>query len=136
MIELTLPWPAKELSPNARVHWTRVAKAKKSYLTACYNLALEQRQFVWRLPDGPLTLELEFSKPSRRKMDQDNLIARMKSGIDGVCKALRIDDSRFKTIIASFEPDWAQPKGLVRLTITEGNKDEHSNTQRSPGERS
>jgi crossover junction endodeoxyribonuclease RusA len=136
MIELTLPWPAKELSPNARVHWTRVAKAKKAYLTACYNLALEERQFVWRLPDGPLKLELEFSKPSRRKMDQDNLIARMKSGIDGVCKALRIDDSRFKTIVASFEPEWAQPKGLVHLIITEGNTHEHCNTIGPPGERS
>ena len=30
MITLTLPWPPKELSPNARLHWRVVAKAKKA----------------------------------------------------------------------------------------------------------
>ncbi|MFE8346782.1 MAG: hypothetical protein ABGU97_03075 [Xylella fastidiosa subsp. multiplex] len=29
MQSLTLPWPSKDLSPNARVHWTRRSKAVK-----------------------------------------------------------------------------------------------------------
>lgn len=27
--EIVLPWPARELHPNARVHWSRKAKASK-----------------------------------------------------------------------------------------------------------
>lgn len=31
MMTLVMPWPASDLSPNARVHWAVLARAKKKY---------------------------------------------------------------------------------------------------------
>ncbi len=42
MLTLTLPWPPKELSPNARQHWSKLAKTKKAYRDACAWTAKEQ----------------------------------------------------------------------------------------------
>ena len=48
--------------------------------------------------DGNLRAELTFYKPNRRSMDHDNLLARMKAGLDGVADALKIDDRRFNPL--------------------------------------
>ncbi len=91
--EVTLPWPPRELSPNWRGHWAAKAKAVKSYRLACYVLAKEAGLAF----DGPgeVHLWITFNKPSRRRMDADNAVASIKSGIDGLADALKIDDSRF-----------------------------------------
>lgn len=85
-----LPWPPKELSPNARVHWAKKAKAAKKYRYDCGYLAAHARLNV---PEGKVTVT--FSPPNNRKRDQDNMIASLKSGIDGICDWMRIDDSTF-----------------------------------------
>ena len=36
-----LPWPDKRLSPNARGHWSTLARAKKVAKQAAYYAALE-----------------------------------------------------------------------------------------------
>ena len=46
MLTLTLPWPPKELSPNARQHWTKLAKAKKAYREAGEKLRPIQVRFA------------------------------------------------------------------------------------------
>ncbi len=91
--EVTLPWPPRELSPNWRGHWAAKSKAVKSYRLACYVLAKEAGLAF----DGPgeVHLWITFNKPSRRAMDQDNMVASLKSGLDGLADALKIDDSRF-----------------------------------------
>lgn len=116
MIVLTLPWPGTALSPNSRVHWARLAKAKKMYRHLCWALTLEQEARV--TGDGPLRLELTFFRPSRRSMDRDNLLARMKSGLDGVCDALKIDDKRFATVVVRVADDIG---GFVRIHIGDEN---------------
>ena len=94
----SLPWPPRELSPNARQHWAKLAKAKKAYRRTCWAEVLEQRAHLRGVVDGPLSLSLQFGPPDRRRYDRDNLLARMKSGIDGVCDALGIDDVRFVSV--------------------------------------
>ena len=95
---IRLLWPESALSPNERHHWSVVSRAKKRYRTACWLLALEQKRGQ-RLPRPPLRLRMTFCPPARsrnrERHDRDNLNARMKSGIDGVCTALEIDDSVF-----------------------------------------
>ncbi len=34
-LHFTLPWPPADLSPNARQHWSKLARAKKADRTAC-----------------------------------------------------------------------------------------------------
>jgi crossover junction endodeoxyribonuclease RusA len=92
--EVTLPWPPKECSPNARVHWSKKAKAAKAYRRACCELAREAKL---KIPEGEgaLHLFLDFYPPDRRARDDDNLTAAFKSGRDGLADALKVDDRHF-----------------------------------------
>lgn len=99
MIEIRLPWPHKGLSPNARLHHMALAKLKAAYRQQCRLLASQHKQPV---PDSP-ALVLEFIPPDKRRRDRDNLLASMKSGIDGVCDALGVDDSAFDPLVVSMK---------------------------------
>src|SRR3546814_8129920 len=47
----------------------------------------------WRpSPDCPLPVKITFCPPDRRHRDDDNMIASFKSGRDGMCEALGIND--------------------------------------------
>lgn len=79
-------------------------------------------QNVGRAPDGPLTLELVFVTPDQRSYDRDNLVARMKSGLDGLADALKIDDKRFTTLAARVDTDNIGGFGFVRVRIFQEQK--------------
>lgn len=91
---VTLPWPPKALSPNARLHWAALAKHKALYRDACYWQCMQQKL---RAPhtDGKLHLWIDFYPPDKRHRDDDNLIASFKSGRDGLAQAIGVDDKRF-----------------------------------------
>jgi len=110
--EIVFGWPPRECSPNWRGHWTKRAKAAKAYKHACWALTKEAKVSVdW---DGLVYLWITFNKPSRRLMDDDNLIASFKAGRDGLALALGIDDSRFR--IAPFVSDRIAGSVVVRLS--------------------
>ena len=58
---------------------------------------------------------MTFIPPDRRSYDRDNLVARMKSGIDGLSDALRINDKRFNTVISTMDQDYLG--GFVKIRI-------------------
>ena len=91
---VTLPWPPKELSPNVRCHW-RAAHAKANvYKQACFVLTIAERiKIDW---SGPIHVAITFYPPDRRYRDDDNMIASLKYGRDGVAQALGVDDKRFR----------------------------------------
>lgn len=91
---IDLPWPPKELNPNARIHWAVARKYKKSYREDCYLLTKQAR--IDQLNKGDVYMSIYFHPPDRRKRDDDNMIASFKSGRDGVADALGIDDVRFR----------------------------------------
>lgn len=108
---LTLPWPPKALSPNARLHWAVVAKAKKAYRAEC---ALQARaQGVGRTKVQKLHIDLLFFPPSRRSFDLDNALARMKSGLDGLADVLGVDDKNWKLGIDKAD----QIGGMVKVEV-------------------
>lgn len=116
MIEIVLGWPPSELSPNKRLHWSKVAKFKSLYREACWAMALEQtRIYKTEVPAGNLHLTLEFVPPDRRSYDRDNLVARMKAGLDGVADALKINDKMFTTLTARVDAE--RIGGFVRVCI-------------------
>ena len=120
MTSYVLPWPSTKLSPNGRLHWAVVAKVKAMYRYSCRLLVREQRQAqgaAAELPEGSLAIELVFFAPDRRKYDRDNLVARLKAGLDGLCDALQIDDSRFAKLTASVSTTVVKPDGQVLVTI-------------------
>ena len=117
-IRIALPWPPTALSPNVRQHWGKLAKAKSEYREAC---AVAVRGLggrrTYTVPDGPLHLSLEFCPPTRRSYDRDNLLSRMKAGLDAVCMdALGFDDSRIDAITIRCLPSVGKP-GYVQLTL-------------------
>lgn len=96
-ITFTLPWPPSALSPNARGHWSKLARAKKAYRAACAWTAKEQG--ARRIDAERLQLTITFVPPNRRAHDLDNCLARMKSGLDGLADVLGVDDSRWSLSI-------------------------------------
>ena len=116
MIELVLGWPPSNLSPNARLHWAKLARAKKQYRNACFSVSKEQlKKFNTDSIPEKLVLEMTFIPPDRRSYDRDNLVARMKAGIDGLADALKINDKRFNTVISTMDTDYLG--GFVRIRI-------------------
>ncbi len=111
-MQIILPWPSTKLSPNARLHWAVVAKAKKSYRMECYIEAM--RQGVKPICAAGLDVEFVFHPPSRRRIDLDNCIARIKSGIDGLVDVLRVDDSLWRM---TFQLSTPRPDGAVEVAI-------------------
>ena len=118
MIEVVLGWPPSDLSPNKRLHWAKLATAKKQYRQKCNSVAKEQlkkfKKVTENIPER-LVLEMTFIPPDRRSYDRDNLVARMKSGIDGLADALKINDKRFNTVISTMDQDYLG--GFVRIRI-------------------
>lgn len=112
MLKLTLPWPPAELSPNARGHWSRLAKAKKAYRAACAWTAKEQGAKA--IEAERLHLSLVFVPPNRRAHDLDNLLARMKSGLDGLADVLGVDDKHWSLSIARAD----EIGGMVRVEVS------------------
>ena len=110
MIEL--PWPSPALSPNARGHWSKRAKAAKAYRLECFLIA---KAAGIKAPESKILWTVEFFPPSRRAYDDDNLLARMKSARDGIADALGVDDRRFVTQFSVSET--VIKGGLVRVTI-------------------
>ena len=95
ILQVTLPWPARELWPNARVHWRRKHAAMKSYNRTAWVLARRALGARGVPSQGQIVVRLEFLPPNRIRRDLDNLVAAMKSAIDGVALALGVDDARF-----------------------------------------
>ena len=110
-MNLILPWPPKELSPNRRQHWAVTARAKKAYRLSCAWQA--KAQGARKIDAKTLHLALTFYPPTRRAFDLDNLLARMKAGLDGLADVLGVDDSRWTLTIAKAE----DIGGMVRVEI-------------------
>lgn len=96
LAEILLPWPEPRLSPNTRQHHMVLASAKAAYFAVCRSATSEQIAWDAVPAQRALALDITFHPPTKRRYDLDNLYSRMKSGIDGLCAALQIDDSQFE----------------------------------------
>lgn len=115
MMTVTLPWPPKALSPNQRLHWSKVAAAKKAYRTECFMQARIAGITTQSLAGAPkANVCLVFYPPDRRARDADNMLAAMKAGIDGLADALGLDDRYFRI---TFDVA-AHIGGMVKVVIT------------------
>jgi hypothetical protein len=118
-LELVLPWPSKDLSPNARVHYRVKAAATKVARQTAVVLAFEAG---WRdawLPEGRLHLWIDCHQaPGKKLPDDDNMVGRCKAYRDGIAQVLGIDDKRF--ISHPFVSDERRPGGQVVMRITAG----------------
>lgn len=92
-IRLELPWPAKELHPNARVHWAEKARAtKKARSLAGWTTRAAERS---RLCAEALAVTIVFHPPDNRPRDLDGMLSSAKSYLDGIADIVGIDDSKW-----------------------------------------
>ena len=115
MIEITLPWPDKRLSPNARVHWREKAGAADEAHRAGYLVALATEDLPYVLDGLSYVVSYEFCPPDRRRRDQDNYLGMMKNYVDGVFHYLRSDDSRIKRTVLEWGEVVKGGKVVLRL---------------------
>lgn len=92
-MKVTLPYPPRVLSPNARQHWAEIARKKREYRNACAWQAVAQG--LRRMDAQGLQVSFVFYPPNRQRRDLDNAIASIKAGIDGLVDVLGVDDSKW-----------------------------------------
>lgn len=99
---VSLPWPHKVLWPNGRTRNPRYKAAETA----------KHKQWAWAVataaklvaPDGRIPVLLTFyPKPRGPAPDKDNCQASAKAYLDGIAKAMGVDDRLFdpRTEIAS-----------------------------------
>ncbi|GHA15298.1 hypothetical protein GCM10007989_07580 [Devosia pacifica] len=111
---ITLPWPDKKLSPNARTHWAPKAAAAKAART---DAGWAVRAAVEKKPDWhSVSVSMLFCPPDGRRRDRDNLISSMQAATDGIADALGIDDSKF---VCTYAIGPVVKGGEVRVCLSE-----------------
>ena len=97
MSEIVLPWPAPCMWPNSRVDRRKSSGTRKAYRAdgAKATWAAGFRKLGW----DTAHLRITFHPPTRGARDLDNMLAAIKSGLDGISDAIGIDDSRWSMTI-------------------------------------
>jgi crossover junction endodeoxyribonuclease RusA len=110
---ITLPLPSRNLSPNSRVHWSKLAEHKKA---ARRMAALE----TWNQVESVFAFKgyrLDFYWPTKRRRDKDNAAAMCKAYLDGVADCTSQDDSEWDFDGVRFEIDRDNPR--LEIVFTE-----------------
>lgn len=115
IIKVDLPWPDRALSPNARMHRKALIEHRQAAREAGYFAAVEKDRMTNPLP--PFEAEFIFFPPDMRRRDLDNLLAAEKHYLDGVCRAVGIDDGYITSI--RLQLAWVEKGGKVMLLLKE-----------------
>lgn len=86
---ISLPWPDRRLSPNAREDRRAIAGIRKVQKETAFWLA---KKAGLRFPPGVPHVRVTFHPPDNRRRDLDNLLASIKSALDGIALATGVDD--------------------------------------------
>lgn len=123
-VTITLPLPHRVLSPNGRAHWRQKASEIRAYRrrsqVAAWTATFGYRdQFPWHAAE----IEIAWFAKTARKVDQDNVIASMKSAIDGLVDGGILSDDRDVTYRpVRREKDASNPR--VEITVWRADEDE------------
>jgi crossover junction endodeoxyribonuclease RusA len=115
MISIDLPWPPREMHPNARTHWVRRARGAKMCRTigAGCTLAAGVRRGDLDIP-ADLKVTAIFSPPDNRRRDIDGMLSSIKSYLDGIADVIGIDDSKWQIAMRREAP---VKGGSVRIEL-------------------
>jgi crossover junction endodeoxyribonuclease RusA len=106
-----LPFPDRNLNPNARIH--RLVKAEATRAARDLAKFTTKQKYDPAVFDGFLICKRYFHPPDRRHRDIDNMGAMCKAYQDGIFDALELDD---KMVIATYNIR-LEPKGEGSVTI-------------------
>lgn len=108
----TLPFPPRECSPNARVHWGVKARAASEYRQTCKVLG----RSAYNKGNAPLQdrvdVSITFVLTSKRRRDLDNLVAMFKPGMDGLVDGGLLRDDSIWDIRVTFDAELGKYPGV------------------------
>lgn len=111
-IIIALPLPPDKLHPNKRYNRMGKYRLAKQYKETAYLVACGGRRPKWETA----TVRCAFYFKTNRRRDQDNAIAWMKAGFDGIAAAgVVANDSGFRHQEPAFKVDKDNPR--VEVTI-------------------
>ena len=118
---ITVPWAHRYLSPNARVIWQlKHRMAKQARQTArLLTFVKVGCGFKAKPVDDVIEVSLIAHPCDRRKRDEDNIIASMKSTLDGIADALGVNDAAFHFKELKFSDTRKPPEVEVWLSWKE-----------------
>lgn len=97
---VTLTWPTSGLFPNKNVNRWVKAQEKKAARSGSFYLTKHQiKLYTWQ--GGRLPLSIVFHPP-HSGYDLDNCLAALKSGLDGMADAIKMNDKFFRPITIDF----------------------------------
>ena len=99
---ITLPWPPRALSPNARGHWAAKAKAAVQYKRDCIWVC--KAAHLTRFNTETAQLDIVFRPKTARRQDLDNMLASAKYALDAISYVIGIDDSKFSLKLSRGTP--------------------------------
>lgn len=120
--KVIIPWPPKELSPNARCHWAVKNRAKQRFQTHariqmhnCFVATVDKKP---RWKAAKYSIRALCGKSRRVRPDEDNLIASLKPALDCLQTVGIVENDRGLSIAKSVE--WIKTnakESLVELTV-------------------
>ena len=116
-ITLTLPFPPKELSPNARCAWQKKAAFVQSYRHECKIEGFKALRSMMPVApfmskDLPYAVTITFVLKDKRRHDWDNLLASFKAGIDGLVDAGLLPDDDVRSWSCSLRYEQGDKAGV------------------------
>ena len=101
-MRVDLPWPPTALWPNRRVHRMQQYAAQRKF-RADAGIAARAGGLRQIEADG-LHVTITFQPPDMRRRDTDNMLAAIKSGLDGIADVIGVDDSRWSLTLRRDAP--------------------------------
>jgi Holliday junction resolvase RusA-like endonuclease len=114
---VTLPLPHKYLSPNHRVNRHGKARVVKKYREDAHAAAIHAGLRNKRLETAQVQCVFFLKGGRGRKPDPDNLLASMKSAIDGLVDAkVFLGDQKLKHLPVVIDEDAKDPRVEIHIT--------------------
>ncbi|HEY0842453.1 hypothetical protein [Methylotenera sp.] len=114
---IELAYPDMSLMPNRKNgrHWGATKGAKDSAFSEAFyrtKMAMTGQKFR----DDKIALTITFVQNDKRHRDLDNLLACVKSKIDGVSRAIGVDDKLFEPITIKRGYNKSQSATVIELS--------------------
>lgn len=117
-LTIRLPWPDTSLMANRKngKHWLSSHGAKVRAREAAFFATKEALGLNSLAPAARLPVCITWVAPNRIRRDLDGLLSAEKPRLDGIAKALGIDDSHFRPMTLDHALD-SDKKGFVIVEI-------------------
>lgn len=114
---IELPYPDMALMPNRKngKHWTSTKIRKQTAVNSSFVLT-KQASIGKKFLPKPIAMMVTFIQNDKRHRDLDNLLAAIKPNIDGVARALGVDDKLFEPITIKRGYCKSQSATILELT--------------------